>query len=92
VSDSAWKVLADATLRASIELCRREGIDPSAEELSAALKSTLKENMPRILDEWIQAVGDESQPPALGPGWLRELVNVQAWELASEALEKGGLR
>lgn len=91
MSDSAWKVLADATLRASIELCRREGVDPSAEELSDCLKATLSENIPRILREWQEAVGDGSQPPAVGPGWLRELVNVQAWELASEALEKGEL-
>ena len=84
----AVKILADATLKAAILTLRHRGIEGQAvdaDALAAALKSTLKANLEQTMAEWEDATGAN-----MSEGWLRELMNAQANDLAVKALKAGG--
>jgi len=76
----AWSVLVEATTRCAARLARERGYT-DAGRLTDALKATLKASIADILAEWQDAVDAN-----LSEGWLRELLNTQATELASRAI------
>jgi len=78
----AWSVLVTATMRAAAETVKAREIDVDVGRLTDALKVTLKASIADILAEWQDAIAAN-----LSEGWLQELVNAQATELANRAIE-----
>lgn len=84
----AWKLLTDATIKAILLIAKYKKIDIEDKntEISESLKSVVKERIPAIMGEWVDAV--ESR---LGKAWLEKVVNAQANELAILTLKHMGV-
>ena len=83
---TAIGILADATIKAASLMLLARGFeikDIDCGVLAAAVKDTLKANIPTILDEW-----EAASNAALSEGWLRMMMNTQAHELAIKSLER----
>jgi len=77
----AWSVLVEATMQHAARIAReQECVD--VEQLTSALKVTLKASIADVLSEWQDAIAAN-----LSEGWLRELLDAQAIELARRAIE-----
>ncbi len=73
----AWKLLTDATIKAVFLIAQDKEIDLDNAKIAESLKSVVKEQFSRILNEWKDAAGSN-----LGKPWLIELMNAQANKLA----------
>lgn len=73
----AWKLLTDATTKAVFLIAQDKQIVLEGKPVAESLKSVVKEQFSRILNEWKDAAGSN-----LGKPWLIELMNAQANELA----------
>jgi hypothetical protein len=85
----AITIFSNATIRAVGLIADSKGVKSQLIDVDAVtetIRQVLKDNVERIMAEWSDAV--ESH---LSEAWLRELMNVQANELAIEVLKRMGL-
>ena len=82
---SAVTVLAEATMRSAIKQVISRELEVDASEMAEALREVCKTNLSRVMSEWKDAIDAR-----LSEGWLRQLINTQANELANEALQSLG--
>jgi hypothetical protein len=91
--ETAVGMLAEATLQAAVQIAIVKGLykvtdNPTKKEnfsrkLSEALKSTTKDNLDRVMEEW-----KEATEANLNNAWLKQLMVTQAAELAQIAISK----
>ena len=84
-----WDVLIDGSIIASGHILRGKGLssqDIDVDALTEALKVELKSAIPGLMSEWENALEGR-----LSEGWLRQMVNAQATEIASRALAQIGV-
>ncbi len=89
----AITVLCEGTIKAAGIILQQQGVaQPSKmataelEKLTAAIRETLKAELPRIMDEWKTVLESHT-----GSAWLQEVVKAQCVELATMALAACGL-
>lgn len=75
---------ATATAKAAIELAVARGLpsDGFVDKLTEATKTTLKDNIERVMGEW-----EEATEADLSNAWLQALLTAQAVELGRMAVE-----
>ena len=86
---TAWGILTEATMKAACKAIIHKGHKPSEVDYTAltdALKATLKANIDKVQGEWKDATDAH-----MSDGWLRELMNAQANEMALDAIASIGL-
>lgn len=81
---TAIGLLAQATAKAAIELAVARGLpsDGFVDKLTEATKTTLKDNIERVMGEW-----EEATEADLSNAWLQALLTAQAVELGRMAVE-----
>ena len=80
--ETAWGLMANATMVAAAKICHDRGIKPSAKDLTASLKKTLVAAIPATQKEWTDATDAH-----MGEQFLRQLMNTQAWTLGLVAVD-----
>ena len=83
---TAVTILCEATMRAAVRQTIIKGIEVDAGEMAEALKVVVKANLDWVMEEW-----KEATEANIGEAWLRQMINVQAHELATEALASMGI-
>ena len=89
MAESAWTVLADASIRALARIMLQKGLrgeDVGYARISTTLREVLTERIDQTRAEW-----KEATEAHIGPGWSRELMNAQASETALEAARRLGI-
>lgn len=85
--ETAVGLLTLAVTKAAIHIANAQGLyqrpisDEFADRLIKAIKSTLKDNLERIMAEW-----KEATEASLSNAWLKKLMETQAIELAQIAI------
>jgi hypothetical protein len=89
-SQTAVGLLSKATRDATMQLARERNLyqpenvsDEFVEIFIKAVKSTLLDNLDRIMDEW-----EEATKANLSNAWLQKLMETQAVEMANIAVNK----
>ena len=81
--NDAWKILIDATIKAVLLIAQDKNVELDNPKVASTLKEVMKEKVPDVQQEWKDAVDAK-----LGEGWLRQLMNDQANEIAILVLKK----
>jgi hypothetical protein len=89
-NQTAVGLLTEATRDAAMQIARDRGLyqpgsvsDDFIDKFIQAVKSTLLDNLDRIITEW-----KEATEANLNDAWLQELVKTQAVEMANIAINK----
>ena len=86
---TAIELLTTGTIKAGFEILRSNGKDPRKADcalLSEVYKSTIKDNLDSILQEWREATEAD-----ISENWLKTILNTQCTEMATIALKKAEL-
>ncbi len=82
---TAITLLAEATMKAAVHIAIAQGISKQngfSGRLTEALRSTVKGNLERVMEEW-----KEATEANLSNAWLQELMKTQSVELAQMAVK-----
>lgn len=82
----AINMIVDATTIATGRLGQTRNIELDINKVVPIIKQVLKDNIESVMAEW--AEGIEAN---IGEGWLRVMINTQAYELAGKVLDSYAL-
>jgi hypothetical protein len=84
---SAWDILIEAVIIATGRIARHKDVyDEFMADLdkhTAIMRQVMKDNIDTVLAEW-----KEATEATVSEGWLKELMNAQANEIALESLKR----